>query len=67
MQEFRPSKEHFIAKKAIMGAGEIALKWFQNNPKYWTKDDGTQVSEADIEINNYLSEKINKKLIYGVL
>ena len=62
MQEFKPSKEHSIAKEAIMGAGKIALKWFQNDPKSWTKDDGTQVSEADIEINDYLSEKINKKL-----
>ena len=38
---------------AVNSAGEIAVKFFRNNPKVWEKGSNEgPVTEADIEINN---------------
>ena len=40
---------------AVNSAGEIAVKFFRNNPKVWEKGSNEgPVTEADIEINNML-------------
>ncbi len=56
------SKEHNIIKKVITEGGKIALKWYNNKPKVWKKEDGTDVSEADIEIDNFLQVELKKKI-----
>ena len=32
------SKEHNIIKEAIITGGKIALKWFNNKPNVWKKE-----------------------------
>ena len=54
------SKEHKIIKEVIIEGGKIALKWFNNKPNVWKKEDGTDVSEADIEIDNFLQVELKK-------
>ena len=56
------SKEHNIIKETIIEGGKIALKWFNNKPNVWKKEDGTDVSEADIEIDNFLQVELKKKI-----
>ena len=56
------SKEHIIIRELIKESGKIALKWFKNKPTVWKKEDGTDVSEADIEIDNFLKNEFKKKI-----
>ena len=56
------SKEHIIIRELIKESGKIALKWFKNKPSVWKKDDGTVVSEADIESDNFLKSEFKKKI-----
>ena len=56
------SKEHNVIKETIIEGGKIALKWFNNKPNVWKKEDGTDVSEADIEIDNFLQVELKKKI-----
>ena len=51
-----------IIKETIIEAGKIASNWYKNNPKSWKKEDGTSVSEADIEINEFLYKNLSKKI-----
>ena len=59
MQVFKPSSEHMIIKDTILRAGDIALKWFRNDPENWEKEDGSLISKVDIEINNLLMKIYN--------
>ena len=59
------SKEHKIIKETIIEGGKIALKWFNNKPSVWKKEDGTDVSEADIEIDNFLQVELKKRIPYA--
>ena len=59
---FKPSKEHILIKETIIEAGKIALNWHKNNPKSWKKEDGTSVSEADLEINKFIYQNLLKKI-----
>ena len=61
-QHFKPSEQHTIIKETIIEAGKIASNWYKNNPKSWKKEDGTSVSEADIEINEFLYKNLSKKI-----
>ena len=61
MQEFNPSSEHLQIRDSIIKAGEIALKWFKNDPENWEKEDGSLISKVDIEINNLLDSILKKK------
>ena len=56
------SKEHIIIREIINESGKIALKWFNNKPTVWKKEDGTDVSEADLEIDNFLQSEFKKKI-----
>ena len=60
MQVFNPSSEHMIIKDTILRAGDIALKWFRNDPENWEKEDGSLISKVDIEINNLLMKILKK-------
>ena len=60
MQEFNPSSEHLQIRDSIIKAGEIALKWFKNDPENWEKEDGSLISKVDIEINNLLDSILKK-------
>lgn len=37
---------------ALEMAGKIALTFFRNNPKVWNKEDGSQLTEADVAVND---------------
>ena len=52
------SKDHKLIKDIIIESGKIAIKWFNNKPKVWKKEDGTKVSEADIEVNDFLHKEL---------
>ena len=56
------SKEHKIIKEVIIEGGKIALIWFNNKPNVWKKEDGTDVSEADIEIDNFLQLELKERI-----
>ena len=56
------SKDHKLIKDIIIESGKIAIKWFNNKPKVWKKEDGTKVSEADIEVNDFLHKELKNKL-----
>ena len=62
-KKLKPSKDHIIIRETIREAGKIALKWFEKDPKTWKKNDGSDVSEADIEIDNYLQQTLTKNKI----
>lgn len=49
-----------LLKQAVTEAGEIALKYFGKNPKTETKSDGSEVSEADLKVNEHLYERLTK-------
>ena len=56
------SKDHKLIIDIIIESGKIAIKWFNNKPKVWKKEDGTKVSEADIEVNDFLYKELKNKL-----
>ena len=41
---------------------KLLLNGFNNKPKVWKKEDGTKVSEADIEVNDFLHKELKNKL-----
>ena len=41
-----------IIKDTILRAGDIALKWFRNDPENWEKEDGSLISKVEFEKNN---------------
>lgn len=43
-----------LLKDAVLDASKIALKHFGNSPDAQKKADGTEVSEADLEVNDHL-------------
>lgn len=43
---------------AVRTAGEIALSFFGKTPKVQIKADGTEVSEADLRVNEYLEDRL---------
>jgi len=45
-------------KAAVRAAGEIALGYFGSAPAVCTKSDGTAVSEADIEVDAFLKDRL---------
>ena len=49
-----------MIKDTILRAGDIALKWFRNDPENWEKEDGSLISKVDIEINNLLMKILKK-------
>jgi len=48
-------------------AGEIAKKYFKQEVKFSFKEDHSEVSEADIEISNFLIDNISKISTYPVI
>ena len=54
-----PERDLKLLLHAALEAGEIALKYFQNNPKTWEKDDDQgPVTIADLEINTMLEARL---------
>jgi myo-inositol-1(or 4)-monophosphatase len=47
-----------LLKDAAAEAGKIALRYFGKNPGVWMKDGSSPVSEADIEVDRYLRERL---------
>lgn len=47
-----------LLKETAERAGEIALKYFRNNPKSWLKSASSSVSEADMAVDAYLKETL---------
>lgn len=54
----RFAKEEAELKDAVAEAGKIALKYFHGDLKSWEKKPGDPVSEADLEIDTYLKERL---------
>ena len=54
-----PERDLKLLLDAALEAGEIALKYFQNNPKTWEKDNEQgPVTIADLEINTMLEARL---------
>ncbi|MGC6476170.1 MAG: 3'(2'),5'-bisphosphate nucleotidase CysQ [Parvibaculales bacterium] len=47
-----------LLKQSVREAGELAMTFFGNNPKSWSKEDDQPVCEADIAVNDFLFEKL---------
>ncbi len=43
---------------AVRDAGRLALSFFGNAPRQWTKEDHSPVSEADLAVNDLLRERL---------
>jgi myo-inositol-1(or 4)-monophosphatase len=57
-----------LLKDAAQQAGEIALKYFRNNPKSWLKSASSSVSEADMAVDTYLKDTLlSARPAYGWL
>jgi myo-inositol-1(or 4)-monophosphatase len=57
-----------LLKEAARQAGEIAMKYFRNNPKSWLKSANSSVSEADMAVDAYLKDTLLKaRPTYGWL
>jgi myo-inositol-1(or 4)-monophosphatase len=46
------------AIEAVKEAGELALKLFRNGVDRWRKSDGTPVSEADLQVDSLLRQRL---------
>lgn len=56
-----PETDLQILIQAAQHAGEIALKYWRNEPVFWDKGDNQgPVSEADLAVNNYLEDALRK-------
>ena len=50
-----PENDLNLLRNAAIGAGKIAMRFYQKNPISWDKGDGQgPVSEADLEIDKML-------------
>lgn len=49
-----------FAVKLAFAAGDITLKYYRNNPKLYTKPDGSHVTNADREAESYLRQQITE-------
>lgn len=62
-------KELYFAKDIAKGAEEIALKYFSFEIESTWKEDGTPITKADSEINDFVIKRVNEKYpeysIYG--
>ncbi|MEM9043201.1 MAG: 3'(2'),5'-bisphosphate nucleotidase CysQ [Pseudomonadota bacterium] len=58
-----------LLKKAADEAGEIAMRFFGDDPEQWEKDDEAgPVSEADLAVNAHLTERFaDSRPSYGLL
>ena len=45
-----------LLTEAARAAGEIALTFFRKDPRRWTKENDSPVSEADIAVDRHLEE-----------
>ncbi|MCF8470925.1 MAG: 3'(2'),5'-bisphosphate nucleotidase CysQ [Parvibaculum sp.] len=55
----RRSADFSLLKEAVREAGALAMRYFQNDFKTWSKDhDNTPVTEADIAVNNLLRARL---------
>ena len=53
---FKSSNDLTLIKSAVVRGGEIALKYFNNQPKVSYKENNSPVSEADLAVNQELNE-----------
>jgi len=47
-----------LLSRAAQEAGQIALRYFRQNPKVWMKAGNSLVSEADLEVDAYLKREL---------
>ena len=56
-----PESDLYLLRNAAIGAGKIAMGFYQKNPISWDKGDGQgPVSEADLEIDKMLFNYLSK-------
>ncbi|MEO1312678.1 MAG: 3'(2'),5'-bisphosphate nucleotidase CysQ, partial [Pseudomonadota bacterium] len=54
-----PDAERDLLIDAARAAGEVAMRHFRNAPEVWEKDDDQgPVTEADLEVNALLEERL---------
>lgn len=54
-----PDRDLDLLIEAALGSGEIALRYFRQDPQVWEKsDDAGPVTEADLAINAYLGDTL---------
>lgn len=57
-----------LIRDAAREAGEIAMRYFRNDPETWFKEGSSPVSEADIEVDEFLRrELLSARPDYGWL
>lgn len=47
-------------EEVLRAAGSLALKHFGTSPRQWKKEDGTPVSEADLEVDDFLRKNLSR-------
>lgn len=60
IKNYNVIKEYKKLLKLIYGSGEIARYYFNNNVNVQIKKDKTEVTQADLEINNFLKKNIKE-------
>ena len=67
MPESDDSADTGLLVAALHEAGEIARRYFHGTYKSWNKSHGNPVTEADIEIDNFLRQRLLAARPYGWL
>ena len=58
--DFDPADDLVLLEEAVREAGHIARRFFGGPYKRWQKDKGSPVTEADLAIDAFLSERLRK-------
>lgn len=53
-----PDADLDLLLATVKQAGEIALRYHGKSPRHWSKPDGTQVTEADIAVDDFLRSTV---------
>ena len=53
-------QDHQLMCAAVREAGELAMTFFQNDPKAWDKKKNDPVTEADIALDGLLSDRLQR-------
>lgn len=53
-----PGEDLALIERAAREAGALALSFFRNKPKVWTKGHDSPVSEADVAVDNLLEARL---------
>lgn len=58
LEDDRNSSDLELLAQSAAQAGEIAMRWFREDPKVWMKEGESPVSEADFAVDRFLKKQL---------